>query len=284
MSDWILAHQATVQSTLLLGAFALVAVWETFAPRRSFATPLGGRWFNQIALTALGSLATRLCLPVAAFSMAVLAERHGWGLLNQASLPQWFAVLFGVLAIDLAGYVQHRAFHAVPLLWRIHRIHHSDLDVDCGTAIRHHPAETLAAGAFEVALVASIGAAPLAVIVAMGLAGAASVFNHGNVMLPQAFDRLLRSILVTPDMHRIHHSLAFDESNRNFSNLLPWWDHLFGTYQHEPAQGHERMELGTAEARDPADVTLLQLLLMPLHRTSDVADSSTAVSRPEPSP
>ena len=268
MADWLLAHQATVQSTLLLGSFAFIAIWETYLPRREMATPLGVRWFNQIALTAVGSLVTRLCLPVAAFSMALLAEQHGWGLLNQWSLPTWLACALAVLAIDLGGYAQHRVFHAVPMLWRIHRIHHTDLDVDCGTAIRHHPLEMLATAAFDVALVGAIGAPPLAVIVAAGFAAVSSVFNHGNVRMPQPVDRLLRWIVVTPDMHRIHHSLAVGESNRNFSNFLTWWDRLFGSYQREPLLGHERMQLGIAEARNAADVTLWRLLLMPLRRAS----------------
>ncbi|MEO8302552.1 MAG: sterol desaturase family protein [Betaproteobacteria bacterium] len=284
MADWLVAHQATVQSTLLVGSFALVAIWETFLPRREFATPLGSRWFSQIALAALGSLVTRLCLPVAAFSMALLAEQHGWGLFNQLTMPSWAACALGVLAIDLGSYAQHRAYHAVPLLWRFHRIHHSDLDVDCGTAIRHHPLETLAAGAFDVALVAAIGAPPLAVILAASLAIVASVFNHGNVRLPQAVDRLMRWIIVTPDMHRIHHSLVVGESNRNFSNGLPWWDHLFGSYQREPVHGHEKMELGIAEARNPADVALWRLLRMPLRQASAPTLSIATLGRPKLSP
>lgn len=263
MANWLLAHQAQVPSYLLLGAFACAAAWETYLPRRPFALPLGQRWFHQLALTALGSLATRLCLPLVAFSLSVLAQQEGWGLFNRLPLPPWSSLLLGVMAIDLGGYAQHRLFHAVPLFWRFHQIHHSDLDVDCGTAIRHHPVETLVGQAFDLALIAAFGVPPLAVLLAVTLGGVASVFNHANVALPQPVDRVLRWLVVTPDMHRIHHSADIGESNRNFANLLPWWDRLFSTYQREPLLGQVRMALGLAAMRAARDLALWKLLALP---------------------
>jgi sterol desaturase/sphingolipid hydroxylase (fatty acid hydroxylase superfamily) len=263
MTNWLLTHQATLQSYLILGAFACAAVWETFRPRRPFAMPLGMRWFNQIALTALGSLLARLCMPLAAFALAMLAQQEGWGLFNRVSVPAWLSLILGVVAVDLGGYVQHRLLHAVPLLWRFHQIHHSDLDVDCGTAIRHHPFEILVGKAFELALIAALGIAPLAVFLALTLGGIASVFNHANVALPTAVDRLLRWLVVTPDMHRIHHSADIGESNRNFANLFSWWDRLFLTYQRDSRRGPDEMTLGLAELRSASDVTLWKLLALP---------------------
>ena len=264
MANWLLDNQAQLPSYLLLASFACAAAWETFLPRRSFGTPLGARWFHQLALIALGSLVVRLCLPLAAFSLALIAQKEGWGLFNRLPLPPWSSLLLGVIVIDLGGYAQHRLFHAVPLLWRFHQVHHSDLDVDCGTAIRHHPLETLVGQALDLALVAAFGISPLAVLVAATLGGIASVFNHANVALPQRAEGLLRWLVVTPDMHRIHHSADFAESNRNFANLFPWWDHLFATYQREPLLGQARMALGLAEVRADSDLTLWKLLVLPL--------------------
>jgi sterol desaturase/sphingolipid hydroxylase (fatty acid hydroxylase superfamily) len=263
MVDWLLRHPAQLQSYALLAGFACIAVAETRRPRRGTATSLAMRCFNHIALTALGMGLVRLVLPLAALAVAVLAERRGWGLLNQLDAAPWVTVGLGVLAMDLGGYVQHRLVHAVPVLWRFHRIHHCDLDFDCTTALRHHPVEALVAGAFDAVLVAALGISPLAVVVATLLVGLANVFNHGNLAVPAGVDRRLRRFVVTPDMHRIHHSTIHDESNSNFSMLVPWWDRLFATYREQPMHGHERMELGIAEARRESEVTLWKLLVLP---------------------
>ena len=273
MASWLLSHQAQLQSYLWLSIFALVAVWESFKPRRDLASAVGTRWLNNIALTGLGFLLSRLCLPLVAFSFAVLAEQRGWGLLNQLSLPLWLSCALAVLVIDVGGYAIHRLFHAIPVLWRCHKIHHSELDVDCATAICHHPIESLIVGGTDLAIVWLIGAPPLAVFAAATLGAVASVFNHGNVAVPPAVDRLLRRVVVTPDMHRVHHSAIVEESNRNFAMLFPWWDYLFSTYRSEPRLGHERMELGIAEARTAEDVTLWKLLALPF-RSSRIAVSA----------
>jgi sterol desaturase/sphingolipid hydroxylase (fatty acid hydroxylase superfamily) len=266
MTSWLYEHQAQLQWYLWLGTFALVAVWESFKPRRRLITVTGARWFNNIALTSLGALLAQFCLPLAAFSFAVLAEERGWGLFNQLPLPFWLSCALAVLIMDFATYGIHRLFHVIPALWRCHKIHHTDLDVDCGTAIRHHPIEFLIAAGADLAIIAAIGAPPLAVFIAVALGAVASVFNHGNVAIPTTIDRLLRRIVVTPDMHRIHHSVVVAEGNRNFANLFTWWDYLFSTYQREPRRGHEGMDLGIGDARAAADVTLWQLLAMPFRR------------------
>lgn len=194
MSDWLLAHPAEFQSYLLIGTFGFVAIVESFAPARPLSASFGVRWFNQIALTAVGYGLVRLCIPLAALATAVLAEREGWGLLNRLDLPPWVAVVAGVLVMDLAGYAEHRLFHGIPLLWRIHEVHHSDLDVDCGTALRHHPIEILLTSAFDVALIVAAGVPPLAVILAVTLTGMANVIlaipttafaGPGTVPLPE---------------------------------------------------------------------------------------------------
>ena len=283
MIDWLLEHQAALQFGLLLAALGGLLTWETRLPRRAFAVPSGGRWFNQVALTALGSLAARWVTPLAAIALALLAQEERWGLLNVVAVPRWLAVILGVLAIDLGTYVQHRLYHAAPVLWRFHQIHHCDLDVDCGTALRHHPVETMITQAFEFALIVAVGIPPLAVLAGSTLAGVASLFNHANVAMPPAVDRALRWVVVTPDMHRIHHSIDFGESNRNFANLLSWWDRLFSTYVGVPQLGQTRMPLGLAEVRGDNDFSLWTLLAMPFRRRSaDVLEAR--VGQPEASP
>jgi sterol desaturase/sphingolipid hydroxylase (fatty acid hydroxylase superfamily) len=266
MSDWLVAQHAAVLFYALLVAFAVVAVWESVQPRRRLATATTVRWFNNIALAGIGGALERYSLPILGVSFAVLAEQRGWGLLNAAAAPAWLSFAFAVIALDLAHYLLHRLLHKVPLLWRMHKVHHADLDVDCVTAVRHHPLETLFVSGAGVLVIGGLGAPPLAVLAAFGLASVASIFNHGNVDVPPSIDRMLRLIVVTPDMHRIHHSVQYDECNANFSMVFAWWDRLFGTWCEAPRLGHESMSLGLAEARTPSDVTLYRLLLLPLRR------------------
>lgn len=284
MMNWFAEHQAAIQSGLVFATLGGMLAWETWLPRRAFAVPPGGRWFNQIALTTLGSLAVRWGAPLAAFSVSVLAQDEGWGLLNLVALPPWLSVVLGVIAIDLGTYLQHRLFHEVPLLWRFHQIHHCDLDVDCGTALRHHPVETIVNQAFDLALIAAVGVPPLAVLAGYTLAGVASVFNHANIALPHAADRVLRRLVVTPDMHRIHHSVEVDESNRNFANLFPWWDRLFSTYRDEATLSQTQMVVGLADARADRDFSLWNLLALPFRRRRAGAYDEIRLGHPEASP
>jgi sterol desaturase/sphingolipid hydroxylase (fatty acid hydroxylase superfamily) len=207
-------------------------------------------------------------------------QERGWGLFNYLTLPMWLSCILAVLMLDLGTYAVHRLFHT-RLLWRYHKVHHCDLDVDCGTAIRHHPIESVLVLGIELIIIASIGATPLAVLIAVTLAAVAAVFNHGNLAIPESIDRLVRRLLVTPDMHRIHHSAIVHESNSNFSNLFPWWDHLFSTYRYEPQLGHESMTLGLEEVRTTKDVTLWRLLAMPFLSAKSTAASSTPGPQPQ---
>lgn len=278
-AGWLVAHQATVQLYVLIAAFAVVAVWESFRPLRSVATATPGRWITNVVLAGLGSVVVRLVFPVFGVGFAVLAGERGWGLLNVVAAPAWLSFVVAVIAIDAAQYGLHRLSHAAPVLWRMHKIHHADLDVDCATAIRHHPLEHLYVSGASLLLIGALGAPPLAVVAASLVGTAASIFNHGNVVVSPDVDRLLRRVVVTPDMHRIHHSMQDDECNANFSMLLPWWDHLFGTYRGAPRDGHAQMTLGIADARAAGDVTLPRLLLLPFRRNAAVLPASISSAR-----
>ncbi|MGD9728767.1 MAG: sterol desaturase family protein, partial [Nitrospiraceae bacterium] len=190
-------------------------------------------------------------------------QSRGWGLLNVLELPRWPGFVFAVVALDLAIYLQHVMFHAVPALWRLHRMHHADLDLDTTTGARFHPIEILLSMVIKFAVIAALGAPPVAVVIFEVLLNATSMFNHANVRMPAGLDRLLRWIVVTPDMHRVHHSIIRNDTNSNFGFNLPWWDRLLGTYQAQPAEGHEGMTIGLDNFRDPKQLRLDRMLLQP---------------------
>jgi sterol desaturase/sphingolipid hydroxylase (fatty acid hydroxylase superfamily) len=202
--------------------------------------------------------------PLAAVGMAFLAQAHGWGLFNLVPLPAWLAIPAAVLLLDLTIYGQHVVFHAVPVLWRLHRMHHADLEFDVTTGLRFHPAEILLSMMIKLTAVAVLGAPPLAVLVVEVLLNVTSMFNHGNVHLPLALDRMLRFVVVTPDMHRVHHSIDRRETDSNFGFNLPWWDRLFGTYRPQPAAGHALMTIGIDRFRDPRELWIDRMLWQPL--------------------
>ena len=273
MTGWLLDHQAALQSYLWLGAFGVVATWESFRPLRALSPTTAARWSRNVALMALDLLVVRLCVPITGVAVATWAEQRGWGVFNRIAVSPWLAVVTAAAALDLGNYAMHRLFHAVPVLWRCHKIHHCDLDVDCSTALRHHPIEYLLAVGPNLLLIAVLGASPVAVLAAATLDLVVAVFNHGNVAIPAAMERVLRRFIVTPDMHRIHHSVLMTESNRNFGNVFPWWDRLFATYQAMPEIDHRRMELGLEEARANEDVTLPKLLALPFRSMRMVASA-----------
>jgi sterol desaturase/sphingolipid hydroxylase (fatty acid hydroxylase superfamily) len=203
--------------------------------------------------------------PAAAVGIALFVQKHqwGWGFLNNISLPNWLAVVLGVVILDLAIYLQHIVAHALPAFWRLHMMHHSDLDFDVTTGIRFHPIEILLSMAFKVSVVVALGISALAVLIFEILLNATSMFNHGNVRFPGRIDRVLRLFVVTPEMHRVHHSVVIRETNSNFGFNLPWWDRLFGTYRNQPAAGHQGMTIGLSQFRDPKRLTLPWLLALP---------------------
>jgi sterol desaturase/sphingolipid hydroxylase (fatty acid hydroxylase superfamily) len=260
----LITHEPAVRFGAFAGGLLVVAACEALAPRRERAVGRRARWPHNLALVALNTLLVRAAVPISAVSLAALAEERGWGLFNGAVSLGWVTVLVSVVLLDLAIYLQHVMFHAVPVLWRLHRMHHADLDFDVTTGVRFHPVEVLLSTGYKLALVGVFGIPAIAVVVFEVLLNAGSMFNHANLRLPEPVDCALRWLVVTPDMHRIHHSTAPAETNSNFGFTLPWWDRLCGTYRAEPAAGHERMTIGLEDFRDPRYLRLDQLLVQPL--------------------
>ena len=257
----------STESLLRLAAFAGVlatmAVWEVLAPRRPQQIARSRRWPNNLAVIAVDTALVRLIFPITLVGFAALVEDRGWGLLQLLSVPSWLAVPLAVLVLDLAIYAQHVMFHAVPVLWRLHRMHHADLEFDVTTGIRFHPIEIVLSTGIKGAVIAGLGAPVVAVFLFEVLLNATSLFNHGNVRLPTGLDRGLRWVVVTPDMHRVHHSIETGETNSNFGFNLPWWDRLFGTYRAQPARGHEAMTVGIEKFRDPTELRIDRMLHQP---------------------
>ena len=262
-----IAAEPLIRLGAFLGVFAIVALWEAAAPRRRAAFTRRARWPHNLGLLVLDGVVVRLVAPGAAIAVAIAGEAHGWGLVNALALPAWIAVPLAIILLDLAIYFQHVTFHAVPALWRLHRVHHTDLDFDVTTGTRFHPIEILISTLIKMAAVAAIGAPAVAVLVFEVLLNATAMFNHANGRMPVWLDRWVRLLVVTPDMHRVHHSVAYNETNSNFGFNLPWWDRLFGTYRAQPAAGHEAMTIGVDAFRSPADLRLDRLLIQPFRDT-----------------
>ncbi|MDE2088848.1 MAG: sterol desaturase family protein [Gammaproteobacteria bacterium] len=263
MTDFILHHEAAIRLGFFFGMLALMALWEVLAPRRALTTSKAVRWASNLGIVVLNSVLLRLLFPAAAVGVAALATQRGWGLLNNLVLPYWLAVTLAVAALDFAIYLQHVMFHAVPTLWRLHRMHHADLDFDVTTGARFHPIEIILSMLIKFAAILVLGPPAVAVMIFEVLLNATAMFNHGNVRLPAALDRALRWLVVTPDMHRVHHSVEDDETNSNFGFNLPWWDRLFGTYRDQPRAGHQGMTIGIRGFRDPKRLTLPWMLILP---------------------
>jgi sterol desaturase/sphingolipid hydroxylase (fatty acid hydroxylase superfamily) len=265
MNDFILNHEPGIRLASFLGIFAVMAVWELLAPRRELSQSKRQRWFNNLGLVVFNTALLRLVFPLAAVGMATTAELNGWGLFNRVETPGWLALTASVIILDGAIYLQHVMFHAVPLFWRLHRVHHADLDFDVTTGSRFHPVEILLSMLIKFAVIVLLGPPIVAVVVFEVLLNATAMFNHSNVRLPAALDALLRRVIVTPDMHRVHHSHLDHETNSNFGFNLSIWDRLFGTYRNQPQEGHEGMVIGIDTFRDAAQcVTLRGMLGMPL--------------------
>jgi sterol desaturase/sphingolipid hydroxylase (fatty acid hydroxylase superfamily) len=273
MQDFILKYEPAIRLGAFLGIFVAMGAWEFIAPRRALTVSKLWRWVNNLGLVVLNTALVRWLFPIAAVGMAALAAERSWGLLNNIALPAWLATLLAVAALDLAIYLQHVMFHAVPALWRLHRMHHADLDFDVTTGARFHPIEILLSMVIKLAAVVVIGPPVVAVVIFEVLLNATAMFNHSNVRMPAALDRLLRLAVVTPDMHRVHHSVEDHETNSNFGFNLPWWDRLFGTYQAQPGAGHEKMTIGIRDHRDEKQVDRLPgMLLLPfLGKVTDYA-------------
>ncbi len=258
---------AQFETVVRLGVFfavlAVMAAWEVAAPRRALTYSRRLRWPANLGIAALNTVVARILLPVPPLAFAAWAGARGWGVFNLVEVPGWLAVAASVVMLDLVIYAQHVMFHAVPVLWRLHRMHHADLDFDVTTGARFHPIEILLSTVFKMAVIALIGAPALAVLIFEVVLNATAMFNHANVGLGARLDKVLRWFVVTPDMHRVHHSVHVDETNSNFGFNLPWWDRLFGTYRDQPRDGHVGMTIGIEQFREPTQLHLHRMLVQP---------------------
>ncbi len=262
----VLSAEPLIRLGAFAGLLALLVAWELLAPRRRRTIGRWSRWPGNVGVMVIDALLLRIIFPTAAVGLALLAEANGWGLVNLVAMPDWLAILVVIILLDLIIYAQHVLFHAVPVLWLLHRMHHADLDIDVTTGLRFHPIEILLSMVIKLGAVVALGAPALGVMIFEVLLNATSMFSHSNVRLPARVDRRLRRILVTPDMHRVHHSIVPREMQSNFGFNLPWWDRLFGTYRAQPAAGHEAMTIGLPLFRDPAELRLDRMLMQPLRR------------------
>ncbi len=268
-----LAQAGAIRFSVFAGMVALMVLWELRWPRRQRVVPRSRytRWPANFGVTLLnGALAGGL-IPLGAIGVALLAQRQGWGLFNLLPIPAWLSFVLSIILLDLAIYLQHLVLHAVPLLWRIHRMHHADLDLDVSSGGRFHTLEILLSVLIKMAVVLALGAPALAVLAFEVLLNATSMFNHSNVYLPSAVDRVLRGLLVTPDMHRVHHSIELRETNSNYGFNLSWWDRLFGTYRAQPARGHDGMVIGIEQFHRVRDQRFDRMWLIPFR--NDAEDS-----------
>ena len=271
MQNFIIMHEAQIRVCVFAGIFAAIALWELIAPRRFLQVSRIFRWANNLGIVVINTIILRLLFPAAAVGAAIFATSYNFGLFNFVLWPIWIEVLFSLIVLDLLIYAQHVMFHAFPTLWRVHRIHHADVDFDVSTGVRFHPIEILLSMMIKMAAIVVLGAAPLAVIIFEVLLNGTSMFNHGNIKLPQLVDKWVRFVLVTPDMHRVHHSVIAEETDRNFGFNLSCWDRIFGTYKAQPYAGHRNMAVGLEQFREPRMQSLWKLILMPILNENEVS-------------
>jgi sterol desaturase/sphingolipid hydroxylase (fatty acid hydroxylase superfamily) len=263
MWETIQAYEPAIRLSAFLGIFVVMALWEAMVPRRKRLFSRLARWPHNIGVVILNTVILRLLFPTAAIGVALAAESNGWGLFNNLALPSLLVLVLSVVIMDFAIYLQHVLVHAVPALWRLHRMHHTDLDYDVTTGARFHPLEIVISMGLKLMVVGALGAPALAVLIFEVILNATAMFNHANVRLPAGLDQWLRLIVVTPDMHRVHHSVIPKETNSNFGFNLPWWDRLFGTYIPQPRAGHEGMTIGIEQFCESRDQRLDRMLIQP---------------------
>jgi len=259
--EFLLANEKEVRMSFFFGMLVLIGLWEVVAPRRTLTISKAVRWVNNLGLVFLNSFILRLLFPAAAVGVAQLASEKGWGLFNYYDVPFWYGVIAVVIIMDFVIYIQHVMVHAIPMLWRLHRVHHADPDYDVTTGARFHPIEIILSMLIKFATILLLGPAVIAVIIFEIMLNATAMFNHGNIGLPKAVDKVMRWFLVTPDMHRVHHSVEDDETNSNFGFSLTWWDRLFGTYREQPRAGQIGMTIGIHKFNDPKQVSWLPGML-----------------------
>lgn len=264
MAAFVIDHEGVIRLLAFGLVLAAMIAWEWRAPRRQPTAPIGVRWASNLSLVALNTLILRLAFPVAAVGAAVIAAQHGWGLFNAVALPGWLAFVATLVLLDLAVWAQHVALHKVPVLWRLHRVHHTDVEFDATTGVRFHPVEIALSMLYKMAVVVALGAPASAVVVFEVVLSVMALFTHGNVRIAPGLERALRRVVVTPEMHRVHHSIHRDETDSNYGFNLACWDRLFGTYRAEPRDGHQAMTIGIAGFRAERDRHLDRLLWQPL--------------------
>lgn len=261
LDEFLLANEKEVRMGFFFGMLALIGLWEIVAPKRALTISKAVRWTNNLGLVFLNSFIVRLLFPAAAVGVAKFASEQGWGLFNYYDVPFWLAVVAAVIIMDFVIYLQHVMVHSIPVLWRLHRVHHADLDYDVTTGARFHPIEIILSMLIKFATILLLGPSIVAVIIFEIMLNATAMFNHGNVGLPKMLDKVVRWFLVTPDMHRVHHSTEDDEANSNFGFSLTWWDRLLGTYREEPRGGQIGMTIGINKFREPKQVAWLPGML-----------------------
>lgn len=252
-----------IRLSFFFGIFAVMALWELKSPRRPLRSSKSFRWLNNIGLTFFNTLLLRLLFPAAAVGVALYVSQQQWGLLNQVGLPLWIEIIVAVVVLDLCIYLQHRVFHRVPILWRLHMMHHSDVDLDVTSGARFHPIEIILSMLIKMVIICLLGPPIVAIVIFEVILNAVAMFNHSNVYIPSHIDRVLRRFVVTPDMHRVHHSVIKTETNSNYGFNLPWWDRLFGTYCAQPSKGHDAMTIGLDQFQEPQAQSFSWMLALP---------------------
>ena len=263
MTEFVMKNEAAIRMGFFLGIFLAVALAEVLDPRRALTTSKASRWFGNIGIVIINTVLLRLIFPAGAVGISIWVQRQGWGLFNNLESPYWLEVILSAILLDFVIYLQHVMFHAVPTLWRLHMMHHADMDYDVTTGTRFHPIEIILSMVIKAAAIVVLGAPALGVIIFEILLNGTAMFNHGNFFIPLSLDRVLRLFVVTPDMHRVHHSVFPSEANSNFGFNLPWWDRLMGTYRAQPMKGHEGMTIGLNQFRDPSGLTLPWMIVLP---------------------
>lgn len=263
---FVIDHEVPIRLGFFFGILAAMALWEVLTPRRPLTAPKGVRWFTNLTITVGNSALLRAVFPASAAGAAMWAQARGCGLFNLTGLEQGLAGLASIVLLDLLIYCQHVAFHHIPLFWRLHKMHHTDLDLDVTSGARFHPMEIFLSMVIKISVIVALGAPAWSVIVFEVVLNGTAMFNHSNVRMPPGLDRFLRTVVVTPDMHRVHHSVVIRETDSNFGFSFPWWDRIFGTYRAQPAAGHEGMRIGLANFRNPAELNVFKLIAIPLDK------------------
>jgi len=267
------ALDVTTDSATRLGVFVVLLIilllLEIYSPRRKPRLSKAKRWVNNFGISALSSVVNALVLPLVGVAAAIWANERSWGLFNQIEIHPLISIPFYIVAFDFTIYLQHRAFHRFKILWRLHRVHHTDLDYDVSTGVRFHPFSIFISATIKLCLILLLGPLAIAVLISEIVLNATSMFNHSNIKLPSKLDKFLRYFIVTPDMHRLHHSVEADEHSQNFGFNFTWWDKLLKTYKEKPAKGQDAIEFGISGYRENRSVGILSLLTQPFTKNQD---------------